>query len=114
MPRWPATSAAAQRTCAFAPQSRKPPSRWREETIMNPMRMRPRELQAGTITRRTFLKATAATGAGLTLGLYVHDVGAQAPATPAPQPNAFIRIGTDNTVTVIVKHLEMGQGTFTG
>jgi len=81
---------------------------------MNPMRMRPRELQAGTITRRTFLKATAATGAGLTLGLYVHDVGAQAPATPAPQPNAFIRIGTDNTVTVIVKHLEMGQGTFTG
>jgi isoquinoline 1-oxidoreductase beta subunit len=25
-----------------------------------------------------------------------------------------VRIGTDNTVTVIVKHLEMGQGTFTG
>jgi isoquinoline 1-oxidoreductase beta subunit len=29
-------------------------------------------------------------------------------------PNAFVRIGTDNTVTVIVKHLEMGQGTYTG
>jgi isoquinoline 1-oxidoreductase beta subunit len=29
-------------------------------------------------------------------------------------PNAFIRIGADNTVTVIVKHLEMGQGTYTG
>jgi isoquinoline 1-oxidoreductase beta subunit len=25
-----------------------------------------------------------------------------------------VRIGTDNTVTVIVKHFEMGQGTFTG
>ena len=25
-----------------------------------------------------------------------------------------MRIGTDNTVTVIVKHLEMGQGTYTG
>ena len=30
------------------------------------------------------------------------------------QPNAFVRIGTDNTVTVIVKHLEMGQGVYTG
>jgi isoquinoline 1-oxidoreductase beta subunit len=29
-------------------------------------------------------------------------------------PNAFIRISPDNTVTVIVKHLEMGQGTYTG
>ena len=29
-------------------------------------------------------------------------------------PNAFVRIGPDNTVTVIVKHLEMGQGTYTG
>ena len=29
-------------------------------------------------------------------------------------PNAFIRIGADNTVTVVVKHLEMGQGTYTG
>src|SRR5207253_5666076 len=29
-------------------------------------------------------------------------------------PNAFVRISPDNTVTVIVKHLEMGQGTYTG
>jgi isoquinoline 1-oxidoreductase beta subunit len=35
-------------------------------------------------------------------------------AAGAFEPNAFVRIGTDNTVTVIVKHLEMGQGTFTG
>jgi len=30
------------------------------------------------------------------------------------EPNAFIRIGKDNVVTVISKHLEMGQGTYTG
>src|SRR5205823_5529242 len=29
-------------------------------------------------------------------------------------PNAFVRIASDNTVTIIGKHLEMGQGTYTG
>jgi isoquinoline 1-oxidoreductase beta subunit len=29
-------------------------------------------------------------------------------------PNAFIRIGADNSVTVIAKHVEMGQGAYTG
>ena len=29
-------------------------------------------------------------------------------------PNAFVRVASDNTVTVMVKHLEMGQGTYTG
>src|SRR5574343_1495440 len=29
-------------------------------------------------------------------------------------PNAFLRIGEDDRVTVIAKHLEMGQGTYTG
>src|SRR3546814_14809664 len=28
--------------------------------------------------------------------------------------NAFIRIAPDNTVTVLSKHVEMGQGTYTG
>ena len=31
-----------------------------------------------------------------------------------PAPNAFIRIAPDNTITVIVKHLEFGQGPLTG
>jgi isoquinoline 1-oxidoreductase beta subunit len=30
------------------------------------------------------------------------------------EPNAFLRIGADNSVTVFSKHLEMGQGTYTG
>ncbi len=69
------------------------------------------------VTRRNFLRATAATGAGLTLGFNLSSparayVGA-APAV-AFEPNAFVRIGADNSVTVISKHLEMGQGTYTG
>src|SRR5512144_448861 len=91
---------------------------------MNPMRMRPRvETSAPTITRRYFLKATAAAGAGLTLALWSEVTAAQASgpgktvgraATGAFEPNAFVKIGRDNTVTVIVKHLEMGQGVYTG
>lgn len=38
-----------------------------------------------------------------------------APAAGAPfQPNAFVRIAPDNGVTIIMKHLEMGQGSYTG
>src|SRR6185295_19269314 len=38
----------------------------------------------------------------------------QAPAAPAlPDPNAFLRIGADESVTVILAHSEMGQGVWT-
>jgi isoquinoline 1-oxidoreductase alpha subunit len=60
----------------------------------------------GAVRRRAAFFATAATGAGLTLGLYFGEAISQAPqsASPAlPQPAAS-RIGTDNTVTVMVKH----------
>ena len=90
---------------------------------MNPMRMRPLPARLDTMSRRVFLKSTAAAGAGLTLGLYVGEALAQASgpgktigaaAAGTFEPNAFIRIGRDNTVTVVVKHLEMGQGVYTG
>src|SRR5262245_12923889 len=29
-------------------------------------------------------------------------------------PNAFVRVGADDTVTVLIKHIEFGQGPFTG
>jgi isoquinoline 1-oxidoreductase subunit beta len=65
--------------------------------------------------RRDFLKA----GLGLTLGIVLAPrefAAFAADATPGSvlEPNAFVRIGTDDTVTVIVKHVEMGQGTYTG
>ncbi|MCB1896613.1 MAG: molybdopterin-dependent oxidoreductase, partial [Rhodocyclaceae bacterium] len=72
------------------------------------------------LSRRRFLQA----GGGLTLG-FVLPVALAAEAGPgkagsglaAPvsfEPNAFLRIGPDDSVTVISKHLEMGQGTYTG
>ncbi len=91
---------------------------------MNPMRMRPRTPnQAATIDRRSFLKVTAAAGAGLTLGIWTAAAAAQASgpgktvgsvAAGVFEPNAFLTIGRDNVVTIVVKHLEMGQGTYTG
>ncbi len=91
---------------------------------MNPMRMRPpTPVPAVPMDRRVFLKATAAAGAGLTLGIWAGPAPAQASgpgktvgsaAAGAFEPNAFLTIGRDNVVTVIVKHLEMGQGTYTG
>ena len=69
------------------------------------------------LSRRSFLKSTAFTSAGLTLGFYLPALTtsgtATASATPF-KPNPFVRIGTDGVVTVFSKHLEMGQGTYTG
>ncbi|WP_448191749.1 molybdopterin cofactor-binding domain-containing protein [Azospirillum sp. sgz301742] len=67
-------------------------------------------------SRRDVLKAAAATG--LIVGFQWPGRGlkfAQAAVQDGTfRPNAFIRIAPDNSVTVLVKHLEMGQGTFTG
>lgn len=63
-------------------------------------------------SRRHFLQGAAA----LTLAVYLpHAQSATSSASAQVfEPNAFIRIAADNTVTVISKHLEMGQGTYTG
>jgi isoquinoline 1-oxidoreductase subunit beta len=81
-----------------------------------------RTLRTQSPTRREFLKASAsiavATGAGLTLGLYIPSSAAQSAGAPDASavfvPNAFVRIGKDSSVTVIAKHVEMGQGAYTG
>ena len=70
-------------------------------------------------TRREFLKAGTALGAGLTLGFHLTPARAakrvvQTATGEVFAPNAFIRIAPDSTVTVLVKHLEMGQGVQTG
>ena len=62
--------------------------------------------------RRTFLKASAATGGGLVIGFYLP--GAQQIAEAAAGPtklNAFVTIGTDGKVTFVCGQSEMGQGT---
>ena len=65
--------------------------------------------------RRQFLKGSAAAGAGLVIGFHLGRMPASAgTADSAFAPNAFVRIAPDSTVTVIAKHLEMGQGAYTG
>jgi isoquinoline 1-oxidoreductase subunit beta len=69
------------------------------------------------VSRRGFLQGTAATAAGLVIGFHVPQKARAAggpPKPPAPQPNAFLRIGTDDSVTVMLAHSEMGQGVWTG
>lgn len=81
-------------------------------------------IQIENLSRRRFLQGSA----GLTLGFCLPALAAQTALPVAGpgkaggqlaaevnfEPNAFLRIGADNSVTVISKHLEMGQGTYTG
>jgi len=71
---------------------------------------------ARLMSRREFLKSSAYVGTGLVLTFYLPRLRAATALKPlpVPPPNAFLRIGTDNTVTVLSKHLEMGQGVYTG
>ncbi|MFL5519436.1 MAG: twin-arginine translocation signal domain-containing protein, partial [Gemmatimonadales bacterium] len=69
------------------------------------------------VSRRDFLRTTAAVGAGLTIATWLPGCASEPAAAAAGTglvPNAFVRVGTDDTVTVIAKHLEMGQGAYTG
>ncbi|HEX4586333.1 MAG TPA: xanthine dehydrogenase family protein molybdopterin-binding subunit [Burkholderiaceae bacterium] len=77
------------------------------------------------VTRRQFLKATGMAGGGLMLAIGLGESGMlggrlaaaeEGPAAPAPKvypPAAFIRIGDDDRVTVMVGKLEFGQGVHT-
>ena len=73
------------------------------------------------LTRREFLKLTTLAGSGLTLGVLLPGCGggsgSAAPGTVAadtPLAMPFVRIAPDDTVTVLCKHLEAGQGVWTG
>lgn len=74
------------------------------------------------LSRRDFLQGAG----GLVLGVsFVPLAAADDPARPgnagsgaapdsAIDPHAFVRVGTDGSVVVYAKHLEMGQGSYTG
>lgn len=68
-----------------------------------------------SVSRRTFIKITGVAGVGLTLGVTYKVVsGPGQPATDAAfAPNAFLRIDTDGSITVVVGKSEMGQGVST-
>lgn len=72
---------------------------------------------ASTPSRRTFIKIAGV--AGLALGLAPLPPGpglggSAAAAGAALAPNPFLVVAPDGTVTVIIKHLDKGQGAATG
>jgi CO/xanthine dehydrogenase Mo-binding subunit len=60
------------------------------------------------LSRREFVAAGVAAGAGLVIGFYLpHKSGSQQETF---SPNAYLRITPDNKVTIVVARSEMGQG----
>jgi isoquinoline 1-oxidoreductase beta subunit len=68
------------------------------------------------VSRRDFLRTGLLAGGGLVLGLHLPSpAGGQAPGKKEGPfaLNAFVRVGADDSVTVVVNHSEMGQGPYT-
>src|SRR5450631_2976171 len=98
-----------------APPSMRRPTSWKAEPMAHSTAFATSPTRAARPNRRGFLQGAAAATAGLTIGF--HWAGGSRAATATNDvlaPNAFVRVAPDNTVTVIIKHLEMGQGTYTG
>ena len=68
-----------------------------------------------TLDRRAFLKTGAAAGGGLVIAFYVPALSAQEhkPKPEAIAPFAYIKIASDEKVTIVANHSEMGQGVYT-
>jgi isoquinoline 1-oxidoreductase subunit beta len=73
---------------------------------------------ASVASRRAFLQGAGALAGAFVLGCFApfgeRALAAGPPAQGVFDPNVFIKIGLDNTVTLISKHFEMGQGVTTG
>ncbi len=74
--------------------------------------------QRAPVSRRDFLKSSATVSGALVVGFMMPAglrlAAAQEAAKSAPvSPNAFVRIAPDNSVTILLKHSEMGQGVWT-
>jgi isoquinoline 1-oxidoreductase subunit beta len=72
---------------------------------------------SAVVGRREFIRTGAAIGGGLLVSLHAPLAGRTSDALAAEEKdfalNAFVRIGTDESVTVISAHSEMGQGIYT-
>ena len=71
--------------------------------------------QKMTVSRRSFIVTGAAATGGFMLGFHLPTAGRipKASAAGAVEVNAWIVIGTDDSVTIRVHRSEMGQGAFT-
>jgi len=71
-----------------------------------------------TLSRRDFVYTAAAVGGGLALGIKLQAQEAAPPrpaaaAAPVRAPSAFIQISPDDSITITVPAVEMGQGAHT-
>jgi isoquinoline 1-oxidoreductase subunit beta len=72
------------------------------------------------VSRRRFLATGASAATGLVVGFYAPKSNGFFASMRAESrnivfaPNAFLRVAPDNTVTVVSKHQEGGQGIYTG
>ncbi|HEX9577267.1 MAG TPA: xanthine dehydrogenase family protein molybdopterin-binding subunit [Myxococcales bacterium] len=68
------------------------------------------------LSRRELLRSSLLSGAGLFIAFHVpRKARAAEPPPKAPtDPNAFVRVAPDGSVTVLLAHSEMGQGIWTG
>ena len=64
-------------------------------------------------SRRALLGGAVAGAGTLVIGASIAWGGRGTAAAEPARPNAFLRIGADGEVTVVVKHLDMGQGVAT-
>ena len=62
------------------------------------------------LSRRDFLTAGAAAGAGLVIGFYLPHGSSSSNGKDVFTPNAYLKITPDNRVTILVPRSEMGQG----
>src|SRR6266480_685561 len=66
------------------------------------------------VTRREFLETAGAVGAGLVISFHLPPAARRAGVPVGPWwPNAWLRIGADDRVLVVVDRSEMGQGVTT-
>lgn len=68
---------------------------------------------AAPVSRRGFLKFSVGAGAGLVIGMNMPFRAANAAAADGVF-NPFVSVSPDGTVTVLIKHLDKGQGTASG
>ena len=83
-----------------------------------------RRVERKSMSRRDFLRVTGGAGIGLVVNMaFQRPAAAQGSGAAAViraagvetvDATGFVKIAPDNTVTVMIKHLEMGQGPYTG
>ena len=71
------------------------------------------ETTVSKMNRRAFLQAGAAVGGGLLVGFQVDPALAQTARAAYFAPNAWVRVGRDGFVTLMLPKSEMGQGILT-